>query len=331
MLFLNSKQVESLLDPGDLVDALAPAMADLSAGSVSMPPRVAASVEERGGFLGVMPVYLPSSDMLSAKLVSIFPGNALAGLHTHSALVAVFDPATGVPLAVMDGTSITAVRTAAGSALATRLLARPDAAVVAVLGTGVQARAHLWAMARVRPVEEFRIAGRNRAHAVSLAAEAERELHVPCRAAQSWQAATAGADIVCAATHSPDPVVRWEWLTAGAHVNSVGLHPDGREVDAETVVNSVVVVESRESTLAAYPSGANELRTPIEDGLITAEHIHAEIGELVAGRRPGRTSPDQVTLYKSVGVAVQDAVAAKLVLDAARARGVGTELDLQVD
>ncbi len=328
MLFLNRREVEVLLDFDQLVEALAPAMADLSAGSVSMPSRVAATVPEQEGLLAIMPGYIPSSKALATKLVSIFPKNAVLGLPTHQGVVAVFDPANGCPLAIMDGASITEIRTAAASALATKLLARPDAAVLAVLGTGVQARAHARGIPHVRPVREIRIAGRDEQKARMLASDLSKELEAPVRSARTYADALAGADIVCATTHSTEPVVRWEWLGPGVHVNSVGLNPQGREVDDDTVVNALVVVESREAVLAPYPSGANDLIEPIRAGLITKDHIHAEVGELVSGTHVGRTSPEQVTLYRSVGVAVQDAVAAHLVLTAAREKGVGLEVEV---
>ncbi len=328
MLVLNRGTVEALLDMDQLIDRLAPAMASLSAGTVSLPPRVGATVPDSGGTLASMPAYVPSPGTLATKLISLFPGNAGTGIPTHQALVALFDPANGSLLAVMDGTHITAVRTGACSALATRMLARGDAGVMAVLGTGVQAQWQIRAVPRVRSIREVRIAGRDPEKARALARGLSGKLGIPIHAAESYREALAGADIVCAATHSPDPVVRWEWLGPGVHVNSVGLNHEGREVDQDTVVNSLVVVESRQAVLGPAPGGANDLKWPIRDGLMTEDHIHAELGELVSGARPGRTNAEQVTLYKSVGVAVQDAVAASLVLAAARERGLGVEIDL---
>jgi ornithine cyclodeaminase len=275
-----------------------------------------------------MPAYAPSSATLAAKLLSIFPQNAARGLPSHQAVVVVFDGATGSPVAVMDGEHITATRTAAGSALATRLLARPEARSLAVLGTGVQARSHALGIPRVRPVEEVYIAGRDPEKAAILVRDLSVRLDVPVRVAGSFEQAVRRADIVCTATHSLEPVLRWEWLRPGTHVNTVGFNPQGRELDDATVVNSLVVVESRQAALAPHPSGANDLLWPIRDGLITREHIHAEVGELVLGSRPGRTSPGQVTLYRSVGVAVQDAVAAHLILARAEERGVGVVVEL---
>ena len=324
MLVIGRREVEDLLD---LDDALGEAMADLSAGRASAPNRVGALVEERDGLLLAMPGYTPSVGALASKLVSLFPRNAGTPYPTHQALMMAFDPENGRPLALLDGTSITTIRTGAGSALATRLLAREDSATLAILGTGVQARAHGRAVSRVRPFREVRVAGRNAEKAKALAGELAGELGLPAGAAASWEDACAGTDVVCATTHPSEPVVRREWLAPGAHVTSVGFDPGGREVDDATVAESLVVVESRAAALAPSPSGSNDLLQPLERGLIDAEQLH-EVGELVTGDRPGRTSADQITLYKSVGVAVQDCAAAALVLRAARERGAGREVDL---
>lgn len=324
MLLLSRREVEELLDVDALIDALAAAMADVSAGRASMPPRGAAFVAERGGLLAAMPGYAPGADALTSKLVSLFPGNAGTAVPTHQAVIVAFDPRDGRPLALLDGTEITATRTAAGSALATRLLAREDARTLAIVGTGVQARSHARVVARVREFDEIVVAGRDPAKAQALA----EELGAGVRAADSIEAACRGGDVICATTHAREPVLRREWLAPGVHVNSVGFDPEGREVDDDTVAAAVVVVESRDAVLAPPPSGSPDLREPIERGLIGPDHVHAEVGELVAGTRPGRTSPEQITLYKSVGVAVQDAAAAALVLRAARESGAGREVEI---
>jgi ornithine cyclodeaminase len=327
VLVLSRDDVESLLDPRALIDAVATAMADLSAGRASMPNRVAALVPGRNGLLGAMPGYVPSLGALTAKLVTLFPANAGGPLPTHQALLAAFDPDTGEPVALMDATAITALRTGAGSALSTRLLAREDARVLAIVGTGVQARAHARTVPLVREFAELRVAGRSREKAERLAEELRAE-GLPARAADSYADAIRGAGVVCAATHALEPVVRREWLAPGTHVTSVGYNPDGRELDDATIADALVVVESRETALAPVPAGANDLTQPLRDGLIAPDHIHAEIGELVDGSRPGRSSPEQITLYKSVGVAVQDTAAAALVLALARARGAGRDVAL---
>lgn len=328
MLVLQRTHVEELLDLDILIEALAPAMAELSAGRVSMPPRVAAMVPEREGLLGVMPAYLPSSQTLAVKLVSVFPKNAGGPLPTHQAIVAVFDAATGACEALLDGAYLTAARTAAGSALATRLLARAEADVLVIVGTGVQARMHGLAIPRVRRIREVRIVGRDSRKANQLAAELGAKLGIAAHAVASFREAARGASIVCATTHSPEPVVAGADIEPGTHVNSVGLNPVGRELDSVAIARSLVVVESRQSALAPFPAGANDLAIPIREGLITEAHIHAEVGELISGARPGRSSAEQITLYKSVGVAVQDAVAASVVLDAARKQGIGERMEL---
>jgi ornithine cyclodeaminase len=261
-------------------------------------------------------------------LVSVFPENVARGLPSHQAVILVFDARTGSPRAMMDGTAITAVRTAAGSALATKLLARPEARILAIVGTGVQARANAKAVPRVRPIKEIRVVGRNPARALALAEEIARGLGIPAHPFELVQEAFAGVDVICATTHSAEPALKGAWLEPGVHVNSVGLNAKGRELDGEAIRRALVVVETRAAALAPEPSGSNDLLWAIRDGLIGEEHIHAEIGELISGARPGRTAPDQITLYKSVGVAVQDAVAAHLVLAAAEQQGVGREVPL---
>jgi ornithine cyclodeaminase len=326
MLVLDQRAVESLLDLDVLVDRVAQAMASLSEGRVEMPPRTAVQVLQHDGFLGIMPAYLPTADALAAKLVTVWPHNL--DRPSHQAVIMCFDPDTGTPRVLMDGTYITAARTAAGSALATTLLAREDSETLAVLGTGVQARSHARALVRVRPITRVRIAGRDLQKAAQLAAELTDALGVEAEAAPSFRHAMDGADVVCACTHSPEPIVHRSWLGAGTHVNSVGFNPSGREVDAETVADAFVVIESRTSTLAPPPAGSNDLLIPLREGLVSSDHVRAEIGELVTHKAPGRTSRGQITLYKSVGVAVQDAAAAALVLEAAAAQGAGTEVDL---
>jgi ornithine cyclodeaminase len=296
MLVLSRSEVEKLLDLDALLDALAAAHAELSAGEASLPPRVGAFAGE-AGVLGAMPAFLPSAG-LGCKLVTLFPGNR--DRPTHQALIVLFEPNTGTPVALMDGTYVTAMRTAAAAALATRLLALPDARVLAILGTGVQSRSAQEMFPRVREFAEVRVAGRG-----------------------EYEEAVRGADVVHCATHSPDPVVRAEWLAPGAHVSSVGMNAPGSELDPAIVAEAdVLCVESRESVFAPYPAGAVEL-----SGIDPARTV--ELGEIVAGTGVGRTSGEQITLYKSVGVAVQDLAAAALVLAAARERGAGHEIELE--
>jgi alanine dehydrogenase len=326
MLFLSRADVQQLLDLDALIDALAEAMANLSAGRASMPNRVAAVVADRDSLLAAMPAYDPANEALTTKLVSLFPGNAGTHLPTHQAVIVAFDPGTGEPIALMDGAYVTAMRTGAGSALSARLLARPDASVLAIVGTGVQARSHARALARVRDFSEVRVSGRDSTKARALAEELA-EAGLPAHAAESIEAGVVGADVVCATTHAREPVINRDWLAPGTHVTSVGYDPKGRELDDATIADAYVVVESRTAAFAPPPSGSPDLSEPMARGLIDPDRV-AEVGEIVMGSRRARASDDELTVYKSVGVAVQDAAAAALVLRATQAARSGQRIAL---
>jgi alanine dehydrogenase len=298
MLVLDENEVARLLDVDLLLGRLERAFVELSAGRASVPPRVAAFVPERG-LLGAMPGYVDG--VLAAKLVTLFPDHE----PSHQALIAVFDAETGTPRAVLDGTHITAVRTGASSAVATRALAREDARVLAILGAGVQGRSHLDAVRRVRPFEEVRIASRTHDHAQELADQAG------ATAVESFEDAVRGADVVCCCTHAAEPVLQREWLAPGTQVCSVGASQEGPELDPETVRAGLLVVESRVA-LEPPPAGAFELQ-----GLEPTAVV--ELGEILSGAHPGRGDERQITVYKSMGHAVEDAAAAALVLERASA------------
>ena len=305
-------EVERLLDLDALIDALADAFARLSSGAASVPGRTAANTPD--GLLGVMPGYLPGAG-LEVKLVSVFPHNHDRGLPSHQALIALFDETDGRPLALMDGTAITAIRTGAASALSARLLARQDARVLAILGSGVQAEAHLAAVTRVRHFDEVRVASRGAEHAREFAAR-----HEGVRVAGSFEEAVAGADVVCCCTDASEPVLHRAWLATGAHVTSVGASRGGPELAADVVRADVLAVESRAAFLP-YPAGAHELQ-----GMDGAAAV--ELGELVLGTRRGRAGDQELTVYKSMGHAVEDIAAAHLVLERALAEGVGSVVEL---
>jgi alanine dehydrogenase len=310
ILFLNRQQVTSLLDLAELHDALAEAFCSLSSGNASVPPRTAALGPK--GLLAAMPGYLKESG-LAAKLVSVFPGNHDRGLPSHQALICLFDSGSGAPLSVMDGTYITAVRTAAASAVASVALARPDSHVLAILGAGVQGHSHLDAFTRVPRFDEIRVASRSFEHAAELA-----ERHDRARAVASFEEAVRGADVVCCCTDSDDAVTSSSWLIPGAHVSSVGI---GAEVDPETVSRAHVFVEWLGAVTSAPPAGAPELQG-IDPQSVT------EVGQVLLGRRPGRLNNDEITLYKSTGHAVEDVAAASIVYARARKSGVGTIVTL---
>ncbi len=312
LLFLSQADVVRLLDLDRLLEALAAAFVELSSGRTSVPPRIAARTPS-GGLLGAMPGFV--GGVLEAKLVSVFPQNHVRGLPSHQGLIALFDAETGGPLAVMDGVAITAIRTGASAAVAARWLSRPDAAVLAILGAGVQGRSHLAAFQRVRTFSEIRIASRAVEKAQALAAEAPN-----ARAVATFEEAVRGADVVCLCTDAREPVIRYEWLKPGAHVSSVG-GTFGPEVDARTIALGTLFVETRDAVKAAPPAGAHELQGLQPEGV-------TEIGEVIAGNKPGRADATELTVYKSTGHAVEDAAAAKLVFERALAEGAGQTVTL---
>jgi ornithine cyclodeaminase/alanine dehydrogenase-like protein (mu-crystallin family) len=288
-MFLGEEEVRSLLRMEELIPAMAEALRNLSAGEVVQPLRTVLPVAEHNGFFAVMPAY---GGALGAKLVTFYPNNS--GVPTHHAMILLFRPETGEPLVMMDGRLITEMRTAAVSAVATDALARRNASVLAILGSGVQARSHLEALRIVRSFREVRVwSPRN-------APEFARQFHV--HAAASAAEAVRGADVIVVATAATTPILMGEWLSPGAHINAVGAtRPNWRELDDEVLHKARIYVESREAAMK-------------ESGdVIAAGKIFAEIGEVVAGSKPGRESEEEITLFKSVGVAVEDIVAAELV------------------
>jgi len=313
LLYLSRADVERVLDVDAMLEALAAALIAFSAGKTSVPPRVAAVVQGRG-LLGAMPGYVPGV-ALETKLVSVFPENDHHGLPSHQGVIALFDESSGTPLALMDGSRITAIRTGGTAAVAARALAREDASVLAILGAGTQGWSHLETFPRVRKFREIRIASRNLERAQALAAR-----HQLALAVASFEDAVRGADIVACCTDAREPILRRDWLQPGVHVSAVG-GTFGPELDRETVAAARVFVEWRGAVTNAPPAGAHELQG------LDPESV-TEIGEVLAGRKPGRQSRDEITLYKSTGHAVEDAATARLVYDRARDMGVGVRLPL---
>jgi alanine dehydrogenase len=300
-------EVARLLDLDQLLGALEAAFKALSAGTASVPPRIAARVP--GGLLAAMPGYVPGLG-LETKLVTVFPGNHDRGLPSHQALIALFDESDGRVLAVMDGTEITAVRTGASSAVAVKALAPEDVRVLAILGAGVQGGTHLRAVTRVRAFSEVRVASRNPEHARRLAAA-----HPGATVAGSFEEAVRGADVVCCCTDASAPVLEAAWLSPGVTVTSVGAAAGGPELPPDVVAMGLLCVESR-MAFQPYPAGAPELQ-----GLDPEAAV--ELGEVLSGTRPGRTAAGPRVVYKSMGHAVEDAAAARLVYDRAEAEGAG--------
>jgi ornithine cyclodeaminase/alanine dehydrogenase-like protein (mu-crystallin family) len=312
VLVLSEAEVDGLLDLEELLEALGEALASFSAGRASVPPRVAASADD--GILAAMPVHL-TGVALASKLVSVFPGNHQRGRPSHQALIAMFDPADGTPRAVLDGTRITAARTGAAAAVAAGALARPDAAVLAILGAGVQGGSHLDAFPLVRDFGEIRVASRTPGRAAALA-----DRHPAARAVGSFREAVADADVVACCTDARQPILEAGWLAPGTHVSSVG-GSFGPELDPAILRAGRVFVEWRGAAANPPPAGAHELQGLDPDTL-------TEIGEVLSGTRPGRTAPDELTVYKSTGHAVEDAAAADLVYRRALESGTGVRVAL---
>ncbi len=311
---LSQADVTALLDLDRLLDALEEGFRAVSSGKVEVPGRTAVTTEH-DGWLGTMPGYGPGLG-LGVKLVSVFPHNDAAGLPSHQALIALFDPATGSPLAVMDGTRITAIRTAGAAAVSARHLARKDSRVLAIIGAGVQGHAHIEIFPRVRDFDEIRIASRTIDSARKLAA-----LDPKARAVESFEEAARGADVIAMCTHSSTPVVQREWVAAGTHVTSVGYAAPHGELDRELAEAANLFVESRPAAFSPPPAGCMELA-----GMDPEKA--SEMGEVLLGRRPGRRSDDEITVYKSMGHAVEDLAASNLVYKEALARGAGSSVEL---
>jgi ornithine cyclodeaminase/alanine dehydrogenase-like protein (mu-crystallin family) len=320
MLVLNQEEVERLLDMEGCIAAMEGALAALARGEVHVPLRFVMRPSGEPSLLGLMPAHRAGSTPLySLKTVAVFPDNPKRGLDAHQGTVTLFDGETGEVRVLMNASAITAIRTAAVSAVATRLLAREDARVLGILGAGVQARTHLEALPLVRNFDTVRISSRTSEHAKALAAQ------VGAEAVETAEAAVRDADVVVTATSSAEPVLTREWLKPGAHVNAIGGRPPQMtELDTATIADSAFYVDRRESAQAE----AGDYRAAVESGAIGPDHIRGELGEVVIGAKPGRSSDDELTVFRSLGLAVEDLAAAEYVVRRARETGVGTEVQL---
>jgi ornithine cyclodeaminase/alanine dehydrogenase-like protein (mu-crystallin family) len=335
LLVLSAGDVHRLLAYGECADAMRGALAALARGQVHQPLRMIIRPPGAAGMMGLMPAYQADGTApdltgeagtadeaaYGLKAICIFPGNPAAGLDSHQGVVLLSSARTGEPLALLNASAVTEVRTAAVSAVATGLLARADATELAIIGTGVQARAHLLAIAAARPLTRVRVAGRDQAKARRFA-EAMRELvTVPVTASGSAAEAVAGAGIVVTATSSAEPVLRKDWLAPGTHINAVGACvPQARELDTETMAAAALFTDSRESAT----SEAGDYLLAHAEGAIGPDHIRAEIGEIIAGGAPGRASDAEITVFESLGLAVEDLAAAALAYRKAAELGAGS-------
>jgi ornithine cyclodeaminase len=325
---LTRDDVAKAVNMAEAIETVKKAFIQLSSGKAEMPLRTQVPVEKRKGVTLFMPAYLADSDAMGAKIVSVFPNNQERKLPTVHAVVIVVDVETGRPTAVMDGTYLTALRTGAASGVATDLLSRKDARVVAIFGAGTQSRTQLEAICTVRSIEKVWVYDvMPRAAGAYVEEMKEQGIPIPADifAAESPKQAVSEADVICAATTSSRPVFNNSDLKPGVHINGVGSYtPEMQEIPAPAVVQSKVIVDSRQAALAE----AGDLIIAIDGGLISDKHIHGEIGELAAGKISGRESEEETTFFKSVGLAVQDVSVAELVLRRTNELGIGLDVDI---
>ncbi len=324
VLLLNREDVISVLDMTDCIDVLEKAFAEMANGTAVLPLRI--NIKPPGGLSLYMPAYLQEMNALACKVVTVYKDNPKNhNMPTTIGKVLLQDPTTGEVICIMDGGYLTAVRTGAVSGLATKFLAREDKEqVAAIFGAGVQAKMQLWAMCEVRDVSRALVHDRFPEAAEKFAKEMSEKLDIPVEVCDDMDQLL-NADLICTATSSPTPIFDGSKVKAGAHINGIGSHsPGARELDTRIIERSLLIADSKEACL----NEAGDIMMPIDEGAITPDHIHAELGEIVVGSREGRASPRQITLFKSNGLAIQDTATAKLVYDMAREEGIGKEVDI---
>jgi ornithine cyclodeaminase len=329
VLVLSHDDVRAALTPAACLEAMAEVLAGRARGEAYMPLRSVMRPPGAAGLMGLMPAWTgegAAGATFALKAVCVMPGNPARGLDAHQGVVTLFDGETGQPTAILDASAITAVRTAAVTALATRTLARADACELAIVGAGVQASAHIEALLAVRDFEAVRVYAPTAEHVRAVVEGAPTGARVAIEAAASGEEAVRGADVVVTVTSSREPVLRREWLGPGAHVNAVGAStPAARELDVETVAAAALFADSRES----LRHEAGEYRLALDQGAISGEdHVRAELGEVLTGLRPGRVDDEELTLFRSLGLAVEDLAAAEVAVAGARRIGRGTEVEL---
>ena len=321
ILVLTELDVERLLPMAKCIEVMAEALAGLQRGEWTQPLRSVFPPPNAKGLMAWMPAHRSGHEpVFGMKVLCVMPGNPAMGLDGHQGAVLLMDGLTGVPRAMIHAAAVTAIRTAAVSAVATRLLAREDARELAIIGTGVQARRHLEAMACVRPIARVRVAGRTQERAQAFVESVGQGFQGTIEAAPSVEDAVRGAHVVVTATTARTPVLRREWLDPGAHVNAVGASQrTHQEIDTATVAAASLFVDRRQSV----ESEAADFRQALDEGLIPANHVRAELGELLVGAEIGRQSPDEITLFRSLGLAVEDVAAALYMVRTAEAVGLG--------
>jgi alanine dehydrogenase len=326
MLVIDAAAVRELFPMTAAIERMREALMRYSARTVVQPLRMVVPSPDGPGLLLAMPAWAGPDCGFGIKTITITPGNPARGMDTHQGTVTMFDRQTGVPSAVLDASAITAIRTAAVSAVATEALAGPDAGDLALLGSGVQARSHLEAMAALRPLRRIRVWSRTRDHAEAFAAWAGTRFGPPVEVTGSVAEALDGADLVCSALACVEPVISAGMLAPGVHLNAVGACvPSSRELDTGAVATATVFADSRESALAE----AGDLVIPIRAGDLSPGHVEAEVGEVLLDRHPGRSQPDEITLFKSLGLAIEDVISGAYIERQARACGLGMQARLE--
>src|SRR5215216_2875568 len=325
ILVLDNRQIHELLPMTGCIELMADALAALARGEVYQPLRTIVRPPQARGLLGLMPAYRTGEQgAFGLKAICVFPENPAKGKDAHQGAVMLFSRETGELLALMNASEITAIRTAAVSAVATRLLAREDANELAIIGAGVQARTHLAALACVRSLKRVRVAARNVEHSQRLVDEMQPKVSFSLEAVQTNEQAVRGADLVVTATSSLEPVIKREWISPGAHINAIGTHsPSSREIDSATMAAAKVFVDRRESAL----NESGDYLLAAREGVVTPESIVGEIGELLIGKKTGRTSPEEITLFKSLGLAIEDIACADYLYMKAKSENVGSWVD----
>jgi|SRR5687767_12362827 len=325
ILIVNQSEVRRLLPMDECIEVMAEALAALARGEAILPLRTILWLPDKVGALGTMPSYLPGIDAMGLKVISVFPRNHGTKYDSHQGAVLLFEAKHGQLVALIDASAITAIRTAAVSGVATGLLARDNAKSLAILGSGVQARTHLAAVIHARSISDVRVWSRNAEHALRFA-EGESLRHgIAIAAAKSVRAAVEGAEIICTTTAAREPILKGEWIAPGTHINAVGSSvPFTRELDTTAMKNACLYVDRRESTL----NEAGDFLIAKREGAIGDEHIVGEIGEVLIGQIEGRQTPDEITLFKSLGLAVEDLAAANHVYGKAVDAGAGVFVEL---
>lgn len=325
MQVYSREDIRKALPMRDAIEVVKKAFVQLSAGRATVPNRIQIEVPEHNGTTLIMPGYLKDDQQMAVKIVSVFPDNPSMGLPSIDALVVVVDPKTGVCSSILEGSTLTALRAGAATGAATELLARQDASTAAIFGAGVQGRTQLEAVCAARDVTEAWIYDVNGESAENFASEMNRQLSIPVNVAKDPSEAVKNADIICTVTTSANPVFDDGDLQKGAHINAAGVYKTHmREIPPETVQRARVVVDSFQACMEE----AGDLVIPIRDGLISEDHIYAEIGEIAAGAKTGRQKNDEITLFKSVGIAVQDVAAAAAVLENAKRLNLGSRIEI---